>query len=315
MKRGSTTHKLTARLIPVLACALLLLSPACRDQSPAPSAAGGAARNTSVKMEVYPVKGEVRELKADGKTVVVKHEAVEGYMPAMTMPFEVKNTNELRGLAPGDLVAFRMLVTKEEGWIDQVKVLKSTHQNPPSAPIRESTRVVRKVDPLNVGDTIPNYPFTNQIGKPFRLDDFRGNALAITFIFTRCPFPNFCPRMANHFQEAQTILKSRAEIKNWRLLSLSFDPEFDTPETLKDYGARFGYDPEYWSLATGALIEIDAITEQFGLVFPRDGASFSHNLRTAVIDSHGKVQKVLMGNEWRPQELVDEMLKAAGTKQ
>lgn len=300
--------------MPLLAGVLLTLPSACRDKSPATSSPGTGTNAVSDKVGAYAVKGEVRKLEPNGKTVVVKHEAVPGYMPAMTMPFEVKNTNELRGLAAGDLIAFRMLVTKKEGWIDQVKVLKSTNQNTPSMPVRENTRIVRHVNPLNVGDTIPNYPFTNQLGKPIHIEEFRGQALAITFIFTRCPFPNFCPRMSNHFAETQKALKARPEIKNWHLLSLSFDPEFDTPETLKAYGARYDYDPDHWSLATGALIEIDAITEQFGLVFPREGANFAHNLRTVVIDPQGKVQKILLSNEWKPQELVDEMLKAAETK-
>lgn len=314
MKRGLIYHTFTERLMSLMAGALLALLPACRDKSAVATPQGTGTNTASGKVDVYAVKGEIRQLNADGKTVVVKHEAVPGYMPAMTMPFEVKNTNELRGLRSGDLISFRMLVTKDEGWIDQVRVLQSTNRNAPSMPIRESTRVVRKVDPLSVGDLIPNYPFTNQFGKPIQLQEYRGKALAITFIFTRCPFPNFCPRMLNHFLEAQKALKSRPEMKNWHLLSLSFDPEFDTPTTLKAYGLRYDYDPEHWSLATGALIEIDAITEQFGLVFPREGAGFAHNLRTVVIDAQGKVQKVLLGNEWQPQELVEEMLKAAGAK-
>ena len=299
----------------LLAAGSLFFCAACRDQPKVPLVVDSGTNAVPAKLSIYEVKGEVRKLEPDGKSVVVKHEAVPGYMPAMTMPFEVKNTNELRGLAPGDVITFRMLITPDDGWIDQIKVVSSTNQHAPSAPVRDSSRIVRHVEPLSVGGMIPNYPFTNQFGKPIQIEDFRGKSLAITFIFTRCPFPNFCPRMFNHFAEAQKTLKAQSAVNNWHLLSLSFDPEFDTPETLRAYGARYGNDPECWSLATGALIEIDAITEQFGLVFPREGAGFAHNLRTVVIDPTGKVHKIFLSNEWQPQELADELLKAAAVSQ
>ncbi len=270
--------------------------------------------NSSTNIQTYEVKGEVKELKPNGKTVVVKHEAVPNYMPAMTMPFDVRNTNELRGLTPGDEIAFRMLVTADDGWIEGIRVLKSQRPSAPSMPVREATRRVRNVEPLSIGDVVPNYPFTNQFGKAVSLADFKGKAVALTFIFTRCPFPTFCPRMMSHFAEVQKALSARKDIPDWHLLSISFDTDYDTPETLQAYGERNGYDPKHWSLLTGALIEIDAITEQFGLMFPREGTNFAHNLRTVVLTPDGKVQKILISNEWKPAELIDEMIKAATSK-
>jgi len=147
------------------------------------------------------------------------------------------------------------------------------------------------------------------------LADFQGQALAFTFIFTRCPFPNFCPRMSSNFADAYKQLSSAPDApKNWRLLSISFDPEHDRPEVLKSYAKKYQYETNHWSFATGALIDIDAITEQFGLMFPREGAGFNHNLRTVVVDAQGKVQKVFIGNEWKVADLVAEIVKAAAAK-
>ena len=186
---------------------------------------------------------------------------------------------------------------------------------PAELPRRETFRRVREVDPLNVGDPLPDYPFTNTLGQAIHLGQFKGKALALTFIYTRCPFPNFCPRMSANFGDACKKLAALPEApKNWHLLSISFDPEFDTPEMLKGYARRYNSDTNHWSFASGALIDIDAITEQFGLIFPREGVGFNHNLRTVVVDAQGKVQKVFTGNEWTVDDFVAEMIKAAEAK-
>jgi protein SCO1/2 len=271
-------------------------------------------RTASTNVQIYSVKGVVKELKPDGRTVVIKHEEIPNYMPAMTMPFEVKEAQELAGLQAGDEVTFRMLVTDTDGWIDQIRKVGASAVEPQT---RETVRRVRIVDPLKIGDAIPDYPFTNELNQPISLGQFKGQALALTFIFTRCPFPNFCPRMSSNFAEAYKKLSTSPDgATNWHLLSISFDPEFDTPAVLKGYAKRYQYDTNHWSFATGAWIEIDAITEQFGLEFSRSqtGIGWDHKLRTVVIDAAGKVQKVYAGNEWKVDDLVDEMVKAAKTK-
>ncbi|PYM14032.1 MAG: electron transporter SenC [Verrucomicrobia bacterium] len=265
--------------------------------------------------QIFSVKGAVKELKPDGKTVVIKHEEIPNYMPAMTMPLEVKNTKELDRLQPGDQIEFRMLVMEKEAWIDRINRLGST--NRAGTPTRETFRRVRMVDPLNVGDAMPDYPFTNELGQAIHLGQFKGQSLGLTFIYTRCPLPTFCPRMSSNFADACRKLSMLPDApKNWRLLSISFDPEHDTPPMLKGYAKRYDYDTNHWSFATGALIDIDAITEQFGLMFPREGAgvTFNHNLRTVVVDAQGRVQKVFIGNEWKVEDFVEEMVKAAGVK-
>jgi len=258
--------------------------------------------------QVFQVKGVIVKVAPREKSVEIKHEEIHGYMPAMTMPFDVKDTNELAGLAPGDSVVFRMIVTDTEGWIEQIRKLGSTN----SVPTAGNFRLVRDVEPLNVGDRLPEYHFTNQLGQAFSTADFKGQALAITFLFTRCPFPTFCPKMANDFSETQQSLISAGNFTNWHLLTVSFDPEFDKPVVLKSYAERYHYDPAHWTFATGDLVEITAIAEQCGLNFWHDETgSISHNLRTVVFDASGRLQKIFTGNTWKTEELVAEMTQAA----
>jgi len=281
-----------------------------------PSASEGtthvaAAQHTN--QQIFQVKGVIIEVKPGEKSVTIKHEEVPDYMPAMTMPFDVRDTNELAGLAAGDPVSFRLRVTDTEGWIDQIqKTGPKTNTPPTTGPFRR----VLDVEPLNQGDVLPEYHFVNQFGKKFSTKDFAGQALAIEFLFTRCPLPNFCPFMANSFAEAQKqLLALPNPPTNWHLLTISFDPEFDTPAVLKNYADSHGCDPKHWTFATGAQMDITAIGDQLGLLVARDeNGGFTHNLRAVVIDANGRVRKVFVGNEWKPEELVKEMVKAAVVK-
>ncbi|HWD92784.1 MAG TPA: SCO family protein [Verrucomicrobiae bacterium] len=269
-----------------------------------------SSAGAQTNQEIHPAKGVVIEVTPAEKKITIKHGDIPGYMGGMTMPFDVKDTNELSGLAPGDPVSFRIVVSGNEGWIDQIrKIGPRTNLPPATAPVR----TVREVQPLDEGDLLPNYHFTNQLGEAVSTGQFKGQALAITFLFTRCPFPNFCPLMANNFAEVQKKLLAMPNAPtNWHLLTISFDPEFDTPQVLKQYAEAHGADPARWTFATGALDEIAAMGQQFGLAFWKEQAGIiSHNLRTVVIDPSGRVQKIFTGNDWQPPDLVAEMVKAA----
>ncbi|HWC61636.1 MAG TPA: SCO family protein [Verrucomicrobiae bacterium] len=268
------------------------------------------AASAQTNQETYPAKGVIVEITPAEKTVTIKHDAIPGYMQAMSMPFEVKDTNELTGLAPGDQVTFRVIVENKHGWIDQItKTGVKTNTPPTTGPFR----LVRDVKPLDEGDLLPDYHFTNQLGQAISTAQFKGQALAITFLFTRCPFPNFCPLMANNFAETQKKLLAMPNAPtNWHLLTISFDPENDTPEVLRSYAQAHGADFAHSTYATGTLMDITAIGQQFGLVFwKEEGSIISHNLRTVVIDRSGRVQKIFTGNTWQPEDLVAEIIKAA----
>ncbi len=274
-------------------------------------AAVSCARNP----QIYFVKGVVKELSPDGRTVVIAHEEIPGYMPAMQMPFVVKDARELAGLQTNDAVFFRMVVTADDAWIDRISKTGVAPAAP--APPNRAFRRVRMVEPLKVGDPLPDYRFTNELGQAVHLGQFQGQALAFTFIFTRCPYPLFCLRMSGNFAEAAKKLAAMPDAPtNWHLLSISFDTEFDSPAVLKAYAERYRDDPARWNFLTGELMDIDALTEQVGLMFPRSsgGMGFDHNLRTVIVDAQGRIQKVFTGNEWKVEDFIAELRQAAAAR-
>ncbi|MFO1498052.1 MAG: SCO family protein [Verrucomicrobiota bacterium] len=305
-----------------LALALLLVGivAGCREKGNSDASAANNAPASVTNIPSYLVLGVIKSIELDAKTVTIQHEKIPNYMAAMTMPFKVKDTNELQHVQPGDRIAFRLWVAADESWID--KLIKA----PPAAswdgtaptpetnapPEREAVRVVRDVDPLNVGDVMPNYTFTNELGRTVSLHDFKGQALAFTFIYTRCPLPDFCPRMSRNFSEVYQRLTSQANAPtNWHLLTISFDPHYDTPGILRAYARAFEANPDRWNFLTGAMEDIDAITDQFNLAIMKRGNDWDHKIRTVVIDAAGRVQKIIYGNEWKPEELLDEIIKAS----
>lgn len=301
-----------------LCLVLALFATACGDKpevsGPEPTAKTSTTKAalTNSGPEIYYVRGVVKGLQPGEQKLLVDHEEIPGFMEAMTMPFNVADTNDFDGITTNDQIHFRLVVETNRSWIDQInkvgQAMNLTNQT------RPMFRKVREVDPLAVGDILPNYPFTNSFGKPFNTDDFRGEVLAITLIFTRCPLPDFCPRMSANFNAMYQSLQTDASgPTNWHLMSLSFDPEFDTPSVLRFYSQRFEPDPKKWSFATGALIELDDITERFGMFFSREasGISFNHNLRTIILDPYGRIHEILIGNTWKPEDAVKSMRAAA----
>ena len=286
-------------------------TPVAQDGNGNQSPKTAPAHDEKTDRQVFQVRGVVKEVKPDEQKVVITHEEVPDYMPAMTMPFEVRNTNELTGITAGDQVKFAMIVTEDDGWIENIEKIGVADPSFQQS-TRPNFRLVREVEPLAEGDPMPNYTFTNSFGKKIELDDYAGEAYAFTFIFTRCPFPTFCPRMNSNFEEAYKQLQSMPNAPtNWHLFTISFDTEFDTPEQLKRYSARYRPDPKNWEFLTGALIDIDAITEQVGLGFAYREGTFDHNLRTVVVDAAGKVRKIFWGNEWEVGDLVTELIEGA----
>lgn len=302
-----------------LICLLGVTAVSCGQRNAAEEPLPKKEETTTVlntNLQIFQVRGEIKELKPDGKTVRIQHEEIPGYMAAMTMNLEARDT-DLSGFKPGDYISFRMLVTEDDGWIDQLqKVDASAVKSPTELPSRRGAfRPSRDVEVLDVGDTLPEYTFTNQFGKVFKTSDFKGNAVAINFIFTSCPFPTYCPRMSQNFAQALKQLKeSKDAPTNWHLLTITIDPETDSPAVLERYAKTYNYDPQRWTFATGDPVEITAITEQLGQTFWREGGTINHNLRTVVLDGQGRLQTILPSNEWPVEELVEAVIAAAGKK-
>jgi protein SCO1/2 len=298
-----------------LIAALAALTASCQPRAQNSSAPARATTNATPR--IFQVKGVIHEVFPEKKQVKIAHENIPGYMEAMVMMLDVRQADELKGLEPGDQVSFRMLVTDDDGWIDQIKKLGLPKASLPAASEPPTFRRVREVDPLAVGDVMPEYVFTNAQRRIVRLSDFKGQALAFTFIFTRCPYPTFCPRLSSNFSEAQGKLKAMSDAPtNWHFLSITIDPEYDTPERLQLYSRQYRADPARWDFATGALIDITAIGEQFGLQFwrPNPTDPIQHNVRTVVVDATGRVQWVTVENEWKATNLVEQVIKAAQAK-
>jgi protein SCO1/2 len=263
-------------------------------------------------MQVYTVKGVIKELQPDGKTAVIRHEAIPGYMQAMTMPFEVRDTNLLHGLNAGDTVSFKLAVTSTEGWIQDLTKIQSAVVAPAPQPAGpEAVHVTRALQPLDEGDRLPDYHFTNELGEAVSLSQFKGQVLAFTFFFTSCPFPEYCPRMTSNLgQAARELAQMTNAPAHWHLLSISFDPTNDTPGRLANYALAADYDKTHWSFLTGDEDQISRLAEQVGENYWREGASIGHNLRTVVVDPTGHIRNIIPGSKWVVEDFVKDIVQA-----
>ncbi|MFM7818261.1 MAG: SCO family protein [Verrucomicrobiota bacterium] len=260
---------------------------------------------------VHSTRGVVREFPADGSSVVIRHEEIPGFMPKMTMMLRVRDTNELAGIREGDEVEFRLHVAREEHWIDAIrKVGRATNKEPPGT--LESMAGAE----LANGDLIPDLEITDEEGESLRLSGYRGRAVALTFIFTRCPLPEFCPRMSKEFARAhESLLQEGPEPDRWQLLSLSFDPEFDTPKVLRRHAQsqRRGED-RHWRFGALSQESLRRAAPLVGLRVQRDEGGISHNLRTVVLDARGRIHLQLDGNSWSSADLVRAVREAASIR-
>lgn len=198
-----------------------------------------------------------------------------------------------------------MTVTQKDFWIDHVKRIRREDVNV-AEPKRTPAVSAESGARLKEGDEMPPFNLTNQNDERISRETFRGEPFVLTFIFTRCPVPNFCPRMSNNFEELQTAIKTGSStLAKTRLLSITLDPGFDTPQVLNAYAASRQADPKVWTFATGPEREIDSLTSAFSVYRQNEGGTISHGLATALIDKDGKVDKIWRGNGWTPAEVAE----------
>jgi protein SCO1/2 len=286
----------------VLCCCLML---ACAKAAPESSS---LSNESEANLRCFTMRGVVMEIAPDRRSVVIQHEAVAGYMPAMTMPFKAQDQSQLAGLEGGDRISFRLQVADTESWIDQVIRIGGM----PRAARDLSSAAAAQEQSSRSGHPLLTFKFTNDLGQAVALGDFRGQALAITFFFTRCPLPDYCPRLSRNFQEAAKKLGAiPGGPTNWHLLSVSFDTEFDTPRVLQAYGNLYQYDPTHWSVLTGPAEQIGQLARLSDVTFEREGATFNHNFRTLIIDTSGHLQMVFPTGGDLSEAIVEEILKAA----
>ncbi len=266
-------------------------------------------------MRSFAARGIIRDLPAGGQTIVIRHEEIPGFMPKMTMEFNVRNSNELRGLLAGDAITFQVKANEDESWIEDLQ-RAGTNNLASSLTSGPSSQSLLHAAQLKPGDKLPDAELLAEDGKIVKLSNFQGRALAFTFLFTRCPLPDFCPRMNQHFSRARELLLKRAGgPTNWQFLSISFDPEFDRPGVLTRYAFSYrGQNTDSWLFAAAPTNVMASMVSQLDFRFMNEGGSFLHNLRTVVLDPQQRVYRQFDGNKWKPEELADAMAAAAEVK-
>ena len=256
----------------------------------------------------YPLKGQILDVKPERKEVLVKHEDIPGFMPAMTMPYIVSDPRILEDRAAGDLITATLKVAPDGAYLSAITKTGS-------APLPEDARTTipaaANVHLLQRGDAVPDTPLVDD-GKTLKLSDFRGSAVAVTFIYTRCPLPQFCPLMDRRFAEVQKLAAATPALEGKiRLLSISFDPAFDRDATLQAHAGKVAADPSVWRFATAGEAVVDRLAAEFGVnvIREKDG-TITHNLRTAVIDPSGKVFTIHDSNAWTAADLARDLKDA-----
>ena len=258
--------------------------------------------------KTYPLQGEVRGKDLTTNEVTVNHDDIPGFMPAMTMPYKVKNTAMLQELQPGDKIAAEVVVSKDgnDYWLEDVRITDESRRG--------------KVKPveshmLMPGEKVPDVPLVNQDGQTIHLKDFSGKAVLVTFIYTRCPVPTFCPRLSSQFARIHNALKTTPDdYSKTHLLTISFDPKYDTPAVLRKYGLAYlegdasGFSK--WDFASTKEADMRRLAQAFGLDYQEQDNQISHTMNIALIAPDGTLAKS-WSTEWTSDELLKALRQAA----
>ena len=268
------------------------------------------SNQASANAKRFPFKGKVVSVDKAAKKAKIDHEAIPGYMEAMTMEFPIHADMVWDELTPGAEITAELVVdsaSKDGFWLESLVISAPAKPGQANVPVNEAF--------AQIGREVPDFSLIDQDGKKISMKGFRGKALAITFIYSKCPLPDYCIRMSTNFSDLANQINANAELKDKiRLLSISFDPANDTPGKLRSYGLGYmgkgATDLGVWQLAVGTDAEVRKIADFFGLryeVDQSDKTKINHSLRTAVIAPDGKVTKIFAGNEWTPAELLKEL--------
>jgi protein SCO1/2 len=260
----------------------------------------------------YDLKGKVVAVNKSERTATIAHEDIKGYMPAMTMPFKIKSDADLEMLKAADQVTGTLVVDDVESWVEITTIVEGP------VTVLQTLDVPGEPRP---GTEVPDFGLVNQDGKRIHLAQYRGQALALTFIYTRCPMPDQCTLMSSNFAAIDQELQKQPDVyARTHLLTVSFDPEYDSPKVLRSYGASHTgrYTDEtfqHWEFAGGTADEVKGLAQFFGLRYFHDTESGQdqviHSLRTVVIGPDGKLFKLYRGNEWKPAEIVSDLQSLA----
>ncbi len=282
---------------------LLALALVCLGIVSCKRSESGATVRAEPPPQTFAVRGILRQIDFAGRAVTVEHEEIPNYMPSMTMPFDVKTMAEVEPLRAGDAIAFTLIVTDKSSWIEGVKKIAASEIKLPAR--KQAEGAPANVERLKDGDRLPDFQLIDSQGRAITRETFAGRPLILTFIFTRCPIPNFCPLITNHFREIQQALAGAPGTAEVQLLSISFDSEFDTPEVLAKYAARHTKDTDQWRFATGTAAETKRLTHAFSVAVQPEGGTIAHGLATALVGADGIIRNIWRGNGWTPAEVIE----------
>ncbi|HYN83929.1 MAG TPA: SCO family protein [Pyrinomonadaceae bacterium] len=263
----------------------------------------------------YDLKGKVVSVARERQEVTVAHDEIPNFMEAMTMPFRLPDEDALKVVEAGDTIqATLVIATDGSAWLENPVITKGAPGGDASAAGASGERGARP------GDELPDLSLVNQDGRRVRLRGYKGRALLVTFIYTRCPLPDYCPLLSTKFAEVHKALESKPELRpKTHLVSVTVDPAHDTPKVLRSYGAAYTekFEDERferWEFLTGTAEEVRGVAEFFGLEYFPEKDQIIHSMRTALVAPDGRVHKTYRGNEWKPADVLRdvEALLAAG---
>ncbi|MCU1381760.1 MAG: hypothetical protein JWL71_457 [Acidobacteria bacterium] len=242
--------------------------------------------------------GLVLRVDQPGATVTISHDAFPGYMNAMAMPFDLEGRARTATLHAGDRVRFRLAVKGGRSFVDRVDVVSAAPvdaglQNTPAVPVL-----------VPVGSAMPDFELTDQAGRPVVLSSLKGKVVAVTFIYSRCPLPDYCPRMVENFKFVRDRFAARMD-RDLVFLTISFDPRYDTPEILTKYAASQRAGGPGWHFLTGDPAKIERVCNAFGIQYWAEEGLITHSLQTAVVDRDGRLAATVEGKDFTPAQLAD----------
>jgi protein SCO1/2 len=284
------------RLLCAVALMLSLLAAACRGPNQS-------------QVRRYHLKGTVIQVDKSQRHLVVNHEQIPGFMAAMTMPYPVADARSLDELSPGDQITADVVVGQSEIHLENIVVVRKSDgkTSPPGA----------QLQPSGQGALVPDFTLVNQDGKRIRLAQYRGKSVLLTFIYTRCPLPDYCPLMTHNFAEIEKALVKAPELyAKTHLLSISFDSQNDTPQVLRNYARAFVADQgprtfEHWEFATIPAAENSAVTKFFDVFTSEEQGQITHSMSTAILSPNGLVYKTYNGNDWKPADVLTDLTSSA----
>jgi protein SCO1/2 len=289
-----------------LSLSLIFPVSGCRQSAPQPAA------NTGATLKSFPIRGRV--VSTDATHVMLDHDAIPGFMDAMVMPYKLKDPSVVSELHPGDRITATILVQQDEGGyhdaeLDNIVVV---------AQAKPDYKPAVQYHVPSPGDAVPDFTLLNQDGRKIHLSQFKGKVLVATFIYTRCPLADYCPKMSRNFAEIDHALAADPSLYiKTHLLSISFDPAYDTPSVLRSYGGAYTgrYTKEtfhHWDFAAPSEKDLPAVTQFFDVgVTPGENKTLTHSLSTVVIGKDGKIAAWYPTNDWKPEEIVAAVKSAA----